>query len=163
MSTTTLENPVMVNPAFRNLIPPLTREERAGLEASILAHGCQCPLVTWRGVLLDGHNRYDICRRHDIDFETTEIELTDEAAARAETRWFRKLAEIASHLCFPSGRVKFWRPHDPGKSAPLQGQVIAYKGANGRRFADEFLRFGAVLTHAEGRERTAEATAEVAA
>lgn len=53
---------------FRSLIDPLTPEERAGLEADLLLHGNVAPVVVWgeKGILLDGHNRYDICHQHGI-------------------------------------------------------------------------------------------------
>ncbi len=70
-----------INPKFRSLIPPLAPEELAQLEANIRADGCRDPLVTWRGTLIDGHNRYDICTRHGIAFKTVEMEFTDEEAA----------------------------------------------------------------------------------
>jgi len=70
-----------INPKFKSLIPPLAPEELAQLEANIRADGCRDPLVTWRGVLIDGHNRYDICTRHGIKFETVEMEFADEEAA----------------------------------------------------------------------------------
>lgn len=53
-------------------IDPLSPEEFALLEASILAEGCRDPLVVWGGYLLDGHNRYAICQKHGIAFQTFE-------------------------------------------------------------------------------------------
>jgi predicted RNA methylase len=38
--------------------------------------------VTWRGILLDGHNRHEICQRHGIEFRTTAIDLPDRDAAK---------------------------------------------------------------------------------
>jgi hypothetical protein len=43
------------------------------LEQSILAEGCLDSLVTWNGVLIDGHNRYQICKKHGIDFITNKM------------------------------------------------------------------------------------------
>lgn len=72
-----------INPAFQALIPPLAPEELAQLEANIVADGCRDPLVTWRGMLLDGHNRYAICTRRNIPFETQGmVSLPDEDAAK---------------------------------------------------------------------------------
>lgn len=63
-----------VDPEFRSLIPPLRPDERAALEASILAEGCRDALVTWHGVLLDGHNRMEICTAHGIAYKAREVE-----------------------------------------------------------------------------------------
>ena len=53
-----------VNKKFKALLPPLMPGEKAGLEESLLAEGCRDPFVTWRGTIVDGHNRYEICTRH---------------------------------------------------------------------------------------------------
>ena len=71
-----------INPKFRSLIPPLAPEELAQLEANIIADGCRDPLVTWRDMLIDGHNRYDICTRHGIKFQAVEMDFADEDAAQ---------------------------------------------------------------------------------
>ena len=57
-----------VDPEFRDLIPPLNEEELKLLEASLVADGCESPLIVWNGVIVDGHNRYAICRKHGIPF-----------------------------------------------------------------------------------------------
>lgn len=67
----------IIKPEFARLIPPLSPEELAGLEAALIADGCRDALVTWGGVLLDGHNRLEICKRRGLNFKTTEIELPD--------------------------------------------------------------------------------------
>lgn len=68
---------IRIDPEFKALIPPLTVEEYAGLEESIVREGCRDALVLWMGILIDGHNRYEICQKHGIPFETREIELDD--------------------------------------------------------------------------------------
>lgn len=70
-----------INPKFQALIPPLSPEELAQLEANILRDGCRDPLVVWGAVLLDGHNRLEICQRLGIEFKTVEMEFADEEAA----------------------------------------------------------------------------------
>ena len=57
---------------FRDLIPELDPAELFQLEENIKRDGCRDPLVLWNGVLVDGHNRYDICTRNDIPFQTIE-------------------------------------------------------------------------------------------
>ena len=61
-----------VDPEFRDLIPPLNEEELKLLEESLVADGCESPLIVWSGVIIDGHNRYAICRKRDIPFPIQE-------------------------------------------------------------------------------------------
>jgi N6-adenosine-specific RNA methylase IME4 len=78
---------IRIDPALKALIPPLSAEELALLEESILTHGCRDPLVVWPqseheiSLLIDGHNRHEICRRHGLQFETVAIEFPDRQAA----------------------------------------------------------------------------------
>ncbi len=57
---------------LRAYIDPLTPEEHASLERSILAEGCRDALVLWGEVLVDGHNRYGICQKHGLPFQTVQ-------------------------------------------------------------------------------------------
>lgn len=57
-----------------------------------------------------------------------------------ETRWFQLLAEHASAVCFPKGRVKFWHPRKV--AVPLQGQAVLYLGADIKAFVAAFSSFG---------------------
>ena len=61
---------IKIDPEFKNLIPPLTDEEYDGLRDSLLSEGCRDALVLWNDVLVDGHNRYEICKKHGIPFKT---------------------------------------------------------------------------------------------
>ena len=76
---------IVVDPEFRALIPPLRPEEREQLEANLIKEGCRDALVVWRqngkAVLLDGHNRFDICTARGIEFKTEAVELPDREAA----------------------------------------------------------------------------------
>ena len=72
-----------IDSEFRALIPPLMEDEFARLEASILEEGCRDPLVTWDGVIVDGHNRYAICQRYGLAYQTVERQFADRQAARA--------------------------------------------------------------------------------
>ncbi|HOY63476.1 MAG: hypothetical protein BWY28_01766 [bacterium ADurb.Bin236] len=71
-----------VNAEFKNLIPALTKEEFDALERSILADGCRDAIVTWNDTIVDGHNRYEICERHGVAFNTVEKIFDGENEAR---------------------------------------------------------------------------------
>ena len=53
-------------------IDPLTPDEHAALERSILTEGCRDALVLWGDVLVDGHNRFGICQKHGLSFHTVQ-------------------------------------------------------------------------------------------
>jgi hypothetical protein len=60
---------------LKNLLPPLTKTEFTGLEESLLKDGCLSPLVVWNNILVDGHNRYEICCKHQIPYAVKNVEL----------------------------------------------------------------------------------------
>ena len=58
-----------------------------------------------------------------------------------ETEWFRRLISIASAVCFPYGRIRYYSPNGKNNS-PLQGQAIVYVGDNVEPFFDAFSEIG---------------------
>ena len=67
---------------FKNLIPPLTPDEFRLLETSIINEGCRDAILTWNGFIVDGHNRFEICDKNNIEFTTKEIEFDNEDAVK---------------------------------------------------------------------------------
>jgi hypothetical protein len=63
---------ITVNEDLKAYIDPLTPDEYAALERSLLAEGCRDALVLWGDVLVDGHNRYGICQKHGLPFQTVQ-------------------------------------------------------------------------------------------
>ncbi|WP_266170912.1 plasmid replication/partition related protein [Dyella subtropica] len=61
---------IVVNEELKAYIDPMTPEEYEALERSILAEGCRDALVLWGNILVDGHHRYSICRKHELSFQT---------------------------------------------------------------------------------------------
>ncbi|MCG8581787.1 MAG: hypothetical protein MI866_17815 [Bacteroidales bacterium] len=59
-------------PELRDLIPPLTSEEKKLLEESILKEGIKEPIEVWekdnKKIIIDGHNRYNIAKKHNLPF-----------------------------------------------------------------------------------------------
>ena len=73
---------LVIDPEFADKIPPLTEDEYRLLEENILADGkIISPLITWNGIIVDGHNRYRILQAHpEIPYETMEMEFPDRYA-----------------------------------------------------------------------------------
>ena len=63
---------IVINQDLKAYIDPLTPEEHEALERSLLAEGCRDALVLWGDVLVDGHNRYGICQKHGLPFQTVQ-------------------------------------------------------------------------------------------
>lgn len=76
------------NPELRDFIPPLSFEEKKQLEDSLLKFGYKgAPIYTWRGYIVDGHNRYELCKKHNIDFSTDDLDLGDDATIVDVMEW----------------------------------------------------------------------------
>ena len=67
-------NALKIDPEFQGKIPPLTFEELNQLESNILRDGRIInPIIVWQGLIVDGHNRFTIAKRHpEIPFTTHE-------------------------------------------------------------------------------------------
>lgn len=73
---------LIIKDEIKSLISPLSLEEKSQLEANILAEGCRDPLIVWNSprketILLDGHNRYDLCVKHQLAFTTSSLDFKD--------------------------------------------------------------------------------------
>ena len=68
---------LIIDPEFKNLIPPMKPEEFQGLIESITKYGYDdlYPIVIWNNIIIDGHNRYLICKELNIDFSVSEKEF----------------------------------------------------------------------------------------
>jgi len=84
----------------------------------------------------------DAVTEHCIDEQITAACILVNNAT--DTKWFQRLLEFASAVCFIRGRVKFIHPE--GKpSQPLQGQAVLYMGRDCSEFVSQFRKFGVVL------------------
>lgn len=63
---------ITISEELKFYIDPLTADEHAALERSLLTEGCRDALVLWGDLLIDGHNRYGICKKHGIAFNTVQ-------------------------------------------------------------------------------------------
>jgi hypothetical protein len=104
---------LIIDPEFRDLIPPLAPAELDQLHASLCADGCQSPLIVWREkqTLVDGHNRYAYLTKFDMPFETIQMSFDN----REQVKRFIILNQL--------GR----RNLDPDTASRLRGML--YNGA----------------------------------
>ncbi len=79
-----LSKEIKIDEEFKSILFPLSAEDYKHLEESLVNNGFSkaFPLVVWKGqnILVDGHNRYEICKKHNIPFYTSEEEFADRDA-----------------------------------------------------------------------------------
>ncbi len=74
-----------VLPEMERLLPPLCEEQFLLLESDILANGCYAPIVVNEDmVIIDGHNRFRICKKHGLPFKMLVFSFEDLLEAK---RW----------------------------------------------------------------------------
>lgn len=77
-----------INPELRDFIPPLSGEEKKQLEDSLLKYGYKgAPIYIWNDYIVDGHNRYELCKKHNIEFPVEELILGDDATIIDVMEW----------------------------------------------------------------------------
>ena len=89
-----VKNNIVIIDELKDLIPPLSIDELAQLEANIIKNGCRDALSIWETtqekitenaqnptqliyVLVDGHNRFNICKNNNISFNVQLLSFTD--------------------------------------------------------------------------------------
>ncbi len=77
---------IHINSDLQSFITPLSKDSKQQLEENIKMNGCLDPLTVWKKsngdhLLVDGHNRYDICQRNRISFKIRLVKFSsmDEA------------------------------------------------------------------------------------
>jgi len=72
---------LVILPEIQRRLLPLRPEELAELERSVLEEGIRDPLVVWRKdgqlILVDGHHRYELAKKHGLSFQVVEREFRD--------------------------------------------------------------------------------------
>jgi N6-adenosine-specific RNA methylase IME4 len=74
---------ISIKQEFKSLIPPLSPEEFAQLEKNCLAEGIREKILVWKGLIIDGHNRFEIATRWGLDFQTQEKHFENESDVKA--------------------------------------------------------------------------------
>ena len=76
-----------IDAELRSLIAPLTPQEFELLKSQIFEQGCLQPLCVWKAndgqrILLDGHNRYQICTEYNLYYNTVNVRLASRQHAK---------------------------------------------------------------------------------
>lgn len=94
---------ITVSKQFQDLIYPLTTEEMAVLEQSILKFGVLDPLVVWsngRDYLIDGHHRKQLIDKHRITkYKITKLKFNNKYEV---VSWVLE-NQIGRRNCSPEG------------------------------------------------------------
>ena len=69
---------IEIKEEFKKLIPALTAEEFKQLEENILKDGIRDSIVLWNNFIIDGHNRYQIAMKHELQFNCIDMEFEEE-------------------------------------------------------------------------------------
>ncbi|MFG6463957.1 plasmid replication/partition related protein [Roseateles sp. DXS20W] len=122
---------IVVNEELKAYIDPLTPEEHDALERSILAEGCRDALVLWGNVLVDGHNRYGICTKHGLPFQTVQntrftsmedvhLWMIDQHLGRRSISDFQRgVLALRKREIVAERRARSTPPPPPGIDAPM--------------------------------------------
>ena len=73
---------IEIKEEFKKLIPPLTTEEYKQLEDNCLEEGIREKIILWNNYIIDGHNRYNIAKQWNLEFETESKNFSSEEAVK---------------------------------------------------------------------------------
>ena len=72
------ERKPVVLPELVELLPPLSGEQLAALEADLLHNGCYSPIIVNEDlVIVDGHNRQRLCEEHSLPYQMAVFAFED--------------------------------------------------------------------------------------
>lgn len=65
-----------IDTELKSIMSELAKDEKDTLEKSLLQDGYKGPpIVVWEDTIIDGHNRYELCRKHNIPFQVQEMQF----------------------------------------------------------------------------------------
>ena len=73
---------IEIKEEFKKLIPALTKEEYKQLEDNCLEEGIREKIILWNNYIIDGHNRYNIAKQWNLEFETESKSFSSEEAVQ---------------------------------------------------------------------------------
>lgn len=132
---------IVVNEELKAYIDPMTPEEYEALERSILAEGCRDALVLWGDILVDGHHRYSVCRKHGLPFKTMQhaqfqsmddvhLWMIDQHLGRRSVSAFQRgVLALRKREILAERRARMRKADDPVQVQALSDEEVAHKEA----------------------------------
>ncbi|KHL57371.1 plasmid replication/partition related protein [Xanthomonas cannabis] len=138
---------IVVKEELKAYIDPLTPDEHEALERSLLAEGCRDALVLWGDVLVDGHNRYGICQKHGLPFQTVQnprfqsmqdvhLWMIEQHLGRRSVSDFQRGVLALRKREILALRQRTQRDADAAAEAPLQADAHAASGGDDSTIRD---------------------------
>ena len=148
-----------IDPELRDLLPPLTDDEYKQLEKNIVENGFDrnFPIMEWHGFIVDGHNRYSICKKHNIEYVigTLGYDTKDEVM-----EWMLDI-QLGRRNLSPIQRIAVAEKYRP--IYEKQAKENLKQATGGDRRSDEFKNQGLVnLPKVENKINTSEKLASIA-
>lgn len=119
-----MEAKYKIDPELNAVLPELSEDDYSALERSLLTDGFKgAPIMVWNDVIVDGHNRYEICNKHHIPFEVKKIDFASKDEAM---RWMAR-QQIGRRNLTPAQRIKITETYRPF----FEDKARQNKSANG--------------------------------
>lgn len=114
---------IRVDAKIEALIPPLKEDQLAILEESLLAEGrALSSLWLWGDLLVDGHNRFRLCKQHKLPYEVTQVYEDAEDIEDVMDR-IRRDSLARRHMT-------------PLEHSKIRAERVAYKVGKGSKLSD---------------------------
>lgn len=71
-----------IDSELNEVLPKLSDADYKALEQSLLTDGFKgAPIIVWGDIIVDGHNRYEICNKYNIPYEVKSVEFASKEDA----------------------------------------------------------------------------------
>lgn len=123
-----------IDSELRDLLPPLSKEKFEKLEKLILTEGYDgTPILVWNGYIVDGHHRYKIFKKHNIEFNTEDISLPKYCDKSQVMDWMITYQDVRRNLSdaekiFANDKVSLQRIREENERKQRDGGSIGGQG-----------------------------------
>ena len=73
---------LIIDEEFSTVFPPRIPKDEEKLISQLRTEGCRDEIITWNGIIIDGHTRYRICHEYNIPFSYREMSFPSKERAK---------------------------------------------------------------------------------